>query len=89
MPDFETDVPTVTTGFTGKVVRLIRLRRRKHVILIGRDDKGKPLVLTIRLAATHDPKQFKTGRKVRVAEVVGKMGRELMLAFPARKRAVA
>lgn len=89
MPDFETDFSRLTTGFTGKVVRLIRKRGRKYVILIGRDDKRKPLVLKIRLAATHDPKQFKPGRTVRVTEVVGKMGRELLLAFPARNRVIA
>lgn len=86
MPQFETDFSAVTTGFSGRIVSQVTDDGCTHIFLIGKEDNGPSLVLKVRLSDLHDRAQFVAGRKVRVAEVVGKMGRELMLAFPARTR---
>jgi len=83
MPDFETDIATPVSGFTGTVNAVLFEDGADNVVLFGREDSGKPAVLKVRLAAHQDPIAFYHGRSVRVTEMVGKMGRELMLAFPA------
>lgn len=82
----DSDFHRLTAGFTGTIASTFRRHGRKHIVVFGRGSKRKPQVLTIRLGATHNPSHFKIGRKIRVTEIVGKMGRELLLAFPAGKR---
>jgi len=81
--DLETDIPIMTTGFTGTVNAVLEEDGADHVVLFGRENSGKPAVLKVRLAAHQDAIAFYPGRTVRVVELIGKMGRELMLAFPA------
>lgn len=81
--DFESDVPIRVAGFTGIVRAVLDEDDTQYVILFGREDNGKSAVLKVRLAAHQDPIAFTPGRTVRVTEMVGKMGRELVFAFPA------